>query len=379
MRSLNSDGAELDQGRFHDFSLAELSGEMRNRLEVCHEPNWFSSMGFAEYYCFPPAERVSFVENASGETTEKCFYRERKWAGMFRELELCGPIDPRNSLLGELLLRHRVSAAHVQWVAAADLPEWKATLDAVRTERIGEDSCIELPKSCSEYLQRLGRKTRKHLPYYVRRLQREWGEEWAFEHHYGAEISRESYDRLLDLNCLRLSQKGIKAGWTPELREHRWRSVKDCGLLCSLVYGGRIVAGTFSFVHANEVYLIAIAHDPQFDELNLGSVVLWRTIEYLIQRGFSRFHLMWGQSFYKKQFGGSTKPLYRVTVFANPFIAGCWHVADYLLVTKAWRFAVRVWRRASWSIFANRVNTNKSSDSSDELLVDATPGRLKRD
>ncbi len=181
MRSLNSGGAELDQGRFHDFSLAELSAEMRNRLEVCHEPNWFSSMGFAEYYCFPPAERVSFVENASGETTEKCFYRERKWAGMFRELELCGPIDPRNSLLGELLLRHRVSAAHVQWVAAADLPEWKATLDAVRTERIGEDSCIELPKSCSEYLQRLGRKTRKHLPYYVRRLQREWGEEWAFE------------------------------------------------------------------------------------------------------------------------------------------------------------------------------------------------------
>lgn len=375
MQSLNSH-RRTPRATFQDFSLSELSSGLRQRLEMSHERNWFLSMGFAEYYCFPPAERISLIENASGEIIEKCFYRERKWAGIFRELEVCGPIDPQGSLLDELLLRRRVSAAQVQWVAATDLPHWKGTLDAVRTERIGEDSCIELPKSCSEYLQRLGTKTRKHLPYYLRRLQREWGEGWVFEHHYGAEISRESYDRLLDLNGLRMGQKGVRTGWTSELREHRWRYVKNCGLLCSLVYKGSIVAGTFSLIHANEAYLIAIAHDPQFDKLNLGSVALWQTIEHLIQTGYSRFHLMWGQSFYKHQFGASAKPLYRVTVFTNPIIAGAWRVADCMLVTRACRLAAKVWRRASWSIFINRGNGGEPPDPSKKLL--ATPVRLKR-
>ena len=376
---LNSDKVPSNLDAFQDFSLLELSAEMRDRLERFYERNWFCSIGFAESYCFPPAERVSLIENGSGEVIEKCFYCERKWAGTFRELEVCGPMHPQCSLLRELLLHRRASTAHVQWVAAADLAEWKARFNTVRTERIGEDSCIDLPKSCSEYLQRLGSKTRKHLPYYIRRLQREWRQEWTFEQHYGADISRESYDRLLDLNHLRMGQKGIRAGWTPELREHRWRSVKDCGLLCSLVYKGKIVAGTFSFVHANETYLIVIAHDPQFDALNLGSVTLWRTIEHLIQRGYSRFHLMWGQSFYKRQFGGSAEPLYRVTVFANPLMAWAWRVADCLLVTTAWRLAVRIWKRASWSIFISRRNGSEFSNPSNEPLDDATPVRVKRD
>ena len=364
---------------FQDFSLSELSPETRVRLQMSNEQSWFSSMGFAESYCFPPAERVFFLEDGSGQIIDKCFYREGMWGGVFKKIEVYGPVSPGSNLLQELQLRRRPSVIHMDRVAEPDLAGWKDTWRTRRVARVGEDCCIDLPKSASEYLQRLGSKTRKHLPYYVRRLEKEWGGEWIFENHCGANISRESYDCLLNLNRLRMDQKSIKSGWTAELRDHRWKAVKDCGLLFSLVHRCRIVGGTFSVVHANEAYLIVIAHDPQFDKLNLGTVSLWLTIKSLIQMGYMRYHLMWGHSFYKVQFGASAQPLYRLTVFENSFVAGVWHAADIFLVAKIWRLAARAWRRLSWRSPINRGGEAEDFDSSKEPFADATSPRMEKD
>ena len=213
-------GTSPKLGTFRDYALLKLTPEVRSRLQGC-EKNWFSSAGFAESYCFPPAERVCFLEDSSGGITERCFYREIKSRGLFKSIEALGSANPLGVILRELQKLHRPSVVRVPWIAESDLPRLERGQRQLRAKRVGEDHYIELPKSTGEYLQSLGRKTRKHLPYYLRRLEREWGAEWAFSHRYATEIPREMYDGLLNLNGLRMRVKGRLSGWTSELREHR--------------------------------------------------------------------------------------------------------------------------------------------------------------
>jgi Acetyltransferase (GNAT) domain len=346
---------------FRDMPLSDVSRETRDRLERSPEESWLSSLGFAESYCFPPADRVSFLEDSAGNVVEKCFYRDEKWTGLLKRIEVCGPIDPESSLLQELQRCRGASIIRVQWMPAPNWSRWKATWSSRTAERIGEDYCIHLPHSSSEYLQRLGSKTRRHLPYYVRRLQKQWGADWTFAHQYGGEIARQSYDSLLDLNGFRMNQMGRKSGWTNDVRQHRWKSAQSCGLLCSLRYKDRIVAGTLSFVHSNHAYLIVVAHDPQFNTLNLGTVSLWLTVEHLIHKGYGQFHLMWGRSFYKEQFGGELKPLFRVTTFTNPMMALVWRAVCFSQVATGWRLAAKACHRLSRSLLSRRDMQSKSS------------------
>lgn len=363
---------------FHDLSFSDLSPETTSRLLATNGENWFSSLGFARSYCFPKAERLCFFQDSSGEIIERCFYRESRWLGLIRRVDVLGTVDPESDIVRQLLSFRRADLLHLHWVTEKDLPLWKDNWRTQKANRIGEDCCIELPKSVSEYLRLLGTKTRKHLPYYVRRLEREWGNRWNFEAQYGHNISKHSYDGLLDLNRQRMGRKGRRTAWTSELRDHRWRLATESGLLCSLNYDGRIVGGTFSFVHAREAYLIVIAHDPQFDRLNLGSVSLWLTIQHLIRSGHNRYHLMWGRSFYKEQFGGTEAPLYQLTLFANRLISAPWNIADWLLLFKLKALSAKVWRRLSWALLDARDDRLRKSHSPTVLLADNAPARYER-
>ena len=334
-----------DSCRFHDVAISDLNEEMRSRLQHCRENDWFASLGFAASYCAKPAERVGFLEGSAGEVTDKCFYRETKWAGIFKQIEIFGSIDPGSGLLGQLQQRSRAQMVKVKWMGARDFTLGESSWKSFVIRQTTEDYCVQLPKTSAEYLQNLGSSTRKHLPYYVRRLQKEWGSEWDFEERKGAEISEESYERLFELNQLRMGQKGHRSAWTQQLRQQRWKLTQESGLLCSLRFQGQMVGGTLSFLHDHSAYLIVVAHDPQFDRLNLGNISLWLSIQYLIRSGYKRYHLMWGRSSYKEQLGGRIQPLYDATLFANSFVAALWCAADSLMRLTGWSIATRLSRK----------------------------------
>jgi hypothetical protein len=218
----------------------------------------------------------------------------------------------------------------------------------VSFQRFGEDHSIELPVSASDYLRSLGSTTRKHLPYYLRRLKKEWGNDWRAEHTSGSHIAKKSYLDLLALNRLRMSRKRKQSLWTGELAEHRWELVSEMGSLEVILYRDRVVAGTLSFLYGQEAFLVVIAHDPQHDRLNLGNICLWLTIENLIAQGFRRYHLLWGNSPYKEQFGAVAHPLYQMTLFTNPRAAKAWRVAGLLKIHKFWRLSKSIAGRLAW-------------------------------
>ena len=333
--------------RYHDMSISEISADGRSRLEECPNENLFASTDFGELYCYPSAERVRFVENESGAIIEKFLYRKRPLGVFFTELQGIGPIDPHGEPLNRPLMEQPASVVSIPFNGPDGLPRLRRGWLKQNFRQTAEDTCIDLPKSTHEYLQSLGAKTRRHLPYYVRRLQREWREEWRFEPQYGQEISRKLYDKIFELNHMRMDAKGKRNGWTDALKAHRWALFQKRGLFCGLSFRGRLVGGTLSLIHNNEAYLIVIAHDPQFDRLNLGSVSLWLTVEHLIESSYRRYHLMWGSSFYKEQFGGKTQPLYTLTLFSNPLAALFWYAANSYLPTRSLDILKRVEARRS--------------------------------
>jgi hypothetical protein len=326
-----------DAESFCDSSLLGLAPEVRLRLYRWKASHWMSSLRFAESYCFPPAQRVSYITGPDGEILEACFYRESKWGVVFKSISLTCLVQPESKVFQMLICHRLADLIQASFLPAAAVSQQRRGRNAVRFRQLGEDYSIELPGTPDQYLRNLGSATRKHLPYYLRRLKKEWGTDWRAEHAFGPHIAKQSYLDLLALNRLRMDRKRRRSLWTEELAKHRWEFVCETGSIQLILHKERVVAGTLSFVYDYEAYLVVIAHDPQFDRLNLGNTCLWMTIEQLIVQGFSQYHLLWGNSPYKEQFGAVSHPLYQMTLFTNPRAAVVWRAAELLGLEKMWR------------------------------------------
>jgi hypothetical protein len=337
-----------------DGSLAEIAGEARLRLRRWKASEWMGSLAFAESYCNPPAQRVSYRTGSDGDIGEACFYREERWAGVFKSIAVACRVDPSSEILRRLLRARAADLVRVPLLTIRSAPQLCDEEVAIHFRRSGDDYCIELPASGEEYLSRLGSTTRKHLPYYLRRLKKEWGKDLRVEQSFGREITKESYCDLLALNRLRMDRKRKKSLWTEGLAEHRWGLARECGSLESIYHKERLVAGTLSFVYGKEAFLTVIAHDPEQDRLNLGNACLWLTIQDLIAQGFSRYHLLWGNSPYKEQFGAAAHPLYEMTLFLNPVAARVSRVSELLRVEQIWGLSKSVTQKLAWFFSASR-------------------------
>jgi hypothetical protein len=308
-----------------DVRLSELSGELRTCIADFRFPSWFGSLGFCESYAYPPVQNVAFCTNPLAEIQEVIFFNKQRRTGLFEELEIVGQVDPKSELLLELRTKYQPDLIRLSVQFASKFPEKIDDWRLIEVRRINEDYRIDLPATPEEYLQGLGKQTRKHLPYYLRRLRRECQESFVVQTSIGEQISRQAFIGLLALNQLRMRSKGQETFWTRGSALHRWPLIRKTGLFLGLEVGGKLVGGTLSFLYGDEAFLITIAHDPQYDRLNLGSICLWQTVEHLIRLGCRAFHLLWGASFYKAQFGGQLAPIYRATYARNMrAAAACW-------------------------------------------------------
>jgi CelD/BcsL family acetyltransferase involved in cellulose biosynthesis len=228
-----------------------------------------------------------------------------------------GPVDPSCELVQRLTADRRPDLLTLSMQTASTFPQFAAGCQLFEVETVADDHIITLPAKPEEYLLRLGKQTRKHLPYYVRRLQREWAGEYAFNVVQGDDITWDSFTAVLELNRLRMRSKRRLSLLSAASAKHRWPLVRSNGVIVSLRRGDTIVGATLSLLHRKEAYLIVIAHDPQYDQLNLGNVCLWKTVEHMISFGHTALHLLWGPSFYKNQFGGRQELLRNVSYAAN--------------------------------------------------------------
>lgn len=302
---------------FEDRSLADIDPDLRVKLQSFPFPSLIGSYSYCESYVFPPIQRVACLVESSGEVKQALFYNEHRVARFLRAMEIIGPVDPCSDLVQRLAAYRRPDLLTLSMQTASTFPQYAAGCQLFEVRTVADDHPIILPAKPEEYLLQLGKQTRKHLPYYLRRLQREWAVDYAFNVAKGNDITWESFTAVLALNRLRMRSKRRLSLWSAASAKHRWPLVRSNGIIVSLRRGDSIVGATLSLLHSKEAYLIVIAHDPQYDELNLGNICLWKTVEHLIGSGYTTFHLLWGPSFYKRQFGGQRELLRDVSYAAN--------------------------------------------------------------
>jgi len=185
-----------------------------------------------------------------------------------------------------------------------------------RRWKTSQDIVIKLPRRFEEYNSKLGKRTRKHIRYYINRLQREFDD---FTFHVAAthQINPTEISRIIEMNRLRMRGKNIRSGFD-NLFESRIREFcRHYGLVSTVSIRGKIVAGAICYEVGNQAYLEAISHDPDYNKYNAGQVCLYLTIKHMIEQGRDSFHMLWGENEYKYRFLGVRQQLYFISIYRS--------------------------------------------------------------
>jgi hypothetical protein len=309
---------KLNPGSY-DLALGDLSEDAKLALNAEWLP-WMNTLGFCSIYIEPPAQRVKFAVGDDGRVQHAMFYRESRWLGFFRQVIVAGISDIEEIQLRELMdsRRAHLATGH-RLVQPRDGTASRLQPNAMT---VSNDVIVELPGQKDQYLQSLGKQKRQQLPRYWRRLQREFNDRVTFGGRVKGDIALGQIVQLIQFNQQRMQRKGHKDSTHRESKRqmHREPLTQSSGLLCTLQADDRVLGGTFSYVHGGEAFAIVIGHDPQLERLELGNLALWKTIEFLIEQGVKRYHLLWGSKSYKARFGGKDCAIVQIAVARNAFL-----------------------------------------------------------
>ncbi|BFU94007.1 MAG: hypothetical protein NTNFB02_07290 [Nitrospira sp.] len=325
----NGPWAGFEPNVFTDVPLTNLSSDAQSALQNASK-DWLNSFRFSAQFAFPPATNVWVRLDEHAQVSQACFYLEQTWRRWFRTLHIFGPTALTSDELRELLQARDADLATVTCMRPEDVRRWSGPWHRWSTVVVNEDIVVELPRSENEYLESLGQNARTQLPYYLRRVEKEWGAGYTTAWARGGDISLQMVSELVELNRVRIEQKGATHIWNPQLTEQRWKLAQECGLFFGLYHGDKLMAGTFSSLHRNEAYFLLIGHHRQYDRLRLGKLALWLTIQHLIREGFVRYHLLWGLSPYKLQLGGQPHALSELAVFRHSSVAAVWYLDRWM-------------------------------------------------
>lgn len=360
----------------HDLELSDLSPQALAALESAALP-WMTSLGFCTMYDDPPAQRIILDILGDGRIKRAAFYKERAWMGMLRIMEFVGFPELSES---EVLQAIKSRKAHLAVVQRLEPPLHSER--AGITKRPGRiefthDVIATLPRTKEDYLQSLGKQKRQQLPRYWRRLQREFNDQVTFTVQGGHAIRLDDILELVKFNQTRMETKGKENASIVESKKQarRWPLTQSEGLLCKVEANGKLLGGTFNYVHQDEAFLIVIAHDPHLERLNIGNLGLWKTIEHLIEIGIKRYHLFWGRKLYKTQFGGLDHPVVLQVISPHRWLVPLWagHLQFWRQLPRALRFV----RSRALRIF-NRGPIRSKDDQSEPETGESTPASDRR-
>jgi hypothetical protein len=86
--------------------------------------------------------------------------------------------------------------------------------------------------------------------------------------------------------------------------------------------------------------MIIVAHDFTLDNFRVGKLCIWKTIDYLIEHGFTQLNFLWGRMPFKTHFLGVEYPWSITILSPYKWLTSCWISYFELKVfyNRAWRF-----------------------------------------
>lgn len=180
-----------------------------------------------------------------------------------------------------------------------------------------EDIVLTLPSSADEYLDRLGKATRKNMKYHANRLKRNFPQ-LSFDVYLDDEILPQHVRDIFELNRARMANKN-KISEMDEVETNRViRLVRLSGLVSVMRIDGRVVAGTVCSRVGDNYFMHINAHEPAYDDARLGKLCCYFTIRDCIERGGREFHFLWGRFGFKYLMLGVQQDFDQLVVYRTP-------------------------------------------------------------
>ena len=192
------------------------------------------------------------------------------------------------------------------WILEDELLAWDIPGTAVAVQPY-----MSLPATFDTLLKHFKQKKRYNLRALHRRMVEAGG---TFVRVSEGEGRQAFLDALFLLHAKRAKERDItssiahvRAG-----RLHRWLVAHtSAAVLFGIVVQERPIAVAYGFEFAQCFFYYQIAHDPEFDQLSPGSVLLFHLIETCCARGLTEFNFLQGDEAYKWAWTKDSRTLYQ--------------------------------------------------------------------
>lgn len=179
-----------------------------------------------------------------------------------------------------------------------------------------EDIVLTLPPTPEDYLNALGKATRKNFKYHGNRLKRNFPA-LRFEVWIDGGIPEAHVRDIFELNRARMATKNKASEIDAEEVSRLTRLVQQGGLVSTMILDGRVVAGTVCSRVGQNYFMHTNAHDPAYDDARMGKLCCYMTICDCIARGGKEFHFMWGRFEYKYLLLGVQRDYDELTIYRS--------------------------------------------------------------
>ncbi len=180
-----------------------------------------------------------------------------------------------------------------------------------------EDIVVTLPTTEREYLDQLGKSTRKSIKKTLARTQRLLPN---FNHtiHSGSSVSDEVLRKVVKFNHSRMAGKEKISALNDEATNELISLIRSHGVVGLIATDEGLGAGTLACRFGDDIFSIITAHDPTYDSFGLGTLSRHLMIVHCIASGVKRFHLLGGNISSKRSALGVREKLHHLTIYRSP-------------------------------------------------------------
>jgi hypothetical protein len=175
---------------------------------------------------------------------------------------------------------------------------------------------IELPATPEDYLAALGKNTRRNIKYYLGRLTRTFPS-FRMEFYDGSAASEQDIRAIIEFNRKRTIERNDVYFRSEEEVQRVIALTRAYGVVGVARINDVVCGGTIGYMVGENFIGAITAHDPQYNEYTIGTLILYLTICESIVRGSKRHNCMQGNNEYKRRLGAQMQDLRNVAIYRS--------------------------------------------------------------
>jgi hypothetical protein len=179
-----------------------------------------------------------------------------------------------------------------------------------------EDIVLTLPNTTEQYLNSLGKSTKKTIKGYTHKIERDFPS-FQVRTYIREEADEQLIRQIIEFNRARMLSTGKISAFDENAVKHIIHFVHVYGMICVAMIDGKICAGSISYKVGDNYFMHVSAHDPDYDHYRLGVLFRYLTICESIRRGGRECHFLWGRQEFKFSLLGIQRDLHDLVLYRS--------------------------------------------------------------